>query len=105
MGKIPTAKEFFNLKAQEKGWEDFHHYLAFDSSHSDFETKLLLEWVKEFTKLHVEKSTSMILNHTRPLLLTNKNGSSTTGKYAGLNNTITLNKEQLKNAYSLENIK
>lgn len=52
--KLPTAEEFFNLKAQEKGWEDFHHYLAFDSSHSDFETKLLLEWNKEFAKLHVE---------------------------------------------------
>ena len=52
--KLPTIEEFFNLKAREKGWEDFHHYLAFDSSHSDFETKLLLEWNKEFAKLHVE---------------------------------------------------
>lgn len=76
-------------------------YHLYDNEDKD----LIKSAMIEFARIHVERAIKEILEHTRPLLLTNKHGSSTTGKYAGLTNTITLNKEQLKNAYPLTNIK
>jgi hypothetical protein len=95
MEKILDAYEY--LKCSETYEKDYDTI-----SLSDCKDRMI-----EFAKLHVEAAIKSIIKFERPLLLEDRyhGHKSTIASYSGLTNTITLNKEQLKNAYPLENIK
>jgi len=107
---IPTAEEFFNLKAQQKGWKDHLYYLAFDTANTEFDKNLLIQWTIEFAKLCCAEqakviSEKVILNIDGKAEISNGQQYLVDSGNHYCETEIKIDKDSILNAYPLDNIK